>query len=403
MMMRKITSNVLFILLSFQTVYAQDINLETNASFWIGNNAIFFAGGNTTLNGTITNNGTIASFSDLDFVLNQDVGNLLFNGDSEQVLSGDSLLALNVSVDKAGDLILLSNNLIVQGTLDIQDGVIQSAEEDDLLVTGSSQGADGYVEGKLVGITTGSSLTFPMGVNGSANYVTLNGITDTGVVLRVICQAPQSLLLPDEEMVGIADQVEWIIQTVNGETMDAQLSVDYSGLDFTNFSNGAPIRSNGYEPAIAMFFDGDTLYHSLNTSSLTETDAQSGQIVSSQTISIDSAGRRFSVAWIPIIVEPVVYIPNSFAPESTNDDNRIFRPYFSGETISQFSMKVIDSFKKVLYEVDLTEDNIDLSLYGWDGSLKSGKPAENGLYYYSITLTAESETHTRAGTIFLIK
>ncbi len=384
--------------------FAQEIILESNASFWVGGNAIFFVGGNTTLNGAIINNGTIASFSDLDFVLNQDVGNLLFNGDSDQTLSGDSLLALDVSVDKQGDLILLSNNLIVQGTLDIQEGVIQSEEEDDLLVTGSSQGtASGFVEGKLVGITTGSSLTFPMGVNGSANYITLNGVTSNGVVLRMVCQTPQGALLPDEEMVGIADQVEWFVQTVNGETIEAQITVDYSGLDFTNFSNGAPIRSNGFEPAIATFVEIDTLYHSLTTSDLTVTDAQSGQVVSSDFISIDSVGRRFSVAWIPIIVAPHIYVPNSFAPESTMGDNRIFRPFFADEAVSQIEMRVFDSFNKTLYLVRRSEDNIDLSLIGWDGSLKSGKPAENGLYYYSIILKAESETHKKAGAFLLIK
>ena len=94
------------------SVHAQDITLETNAGIWVGSNASFFAGGNTTLSGTVTNNGIIASFSDLDFVLNQNVGNLFFNGVADQTLRGDSLLALNVIVDKQGDLILLSNNLI---------------------------------------------------------------------------------------------------------------------------------------------------------------------------------------------------------------------------------------------------------------------------------------------------
>jgi hypothetical protein len=384
-------------------VLAQTIILENNASFWVGGNAIFFAGGNTTLNGAITNNGTIASFSDLDFVLNQDVGNLLFNGDADQTLSGDSLLALNVSVDKSGDLILLSNNLIVQGTLDVQNGVIQSDEEDDLLVTGSSQGADGYVEGKLVGITTGGPLTFPMGINGFPNYLTLS-TSDNNVVLRVEIQTPQSTLLPDEETVGIADEVEWFVQTVNGETIDVQLTIDYSGLDLTNFTNGVPIRSNGYEPAIATFFEEDTLYHPLSTASFTTSgDRSSGQIISSDFITIDSAGVNFSVALIPIIVAPNFYVPNSFAPDGVFEENKIFRPYFSGEKVSRISMRVLDSFNKILYSEDLSGDNLDLSQIGWDGSLPSGKPAENGLYYWSMTLEAESETYVRGGSILLLK
>ncbi len=401
--MKKIIVYIIFIVLSIQVVDAQTIDLESNATVWVGGNAIFFAGGNTTLNGAIINNGTIASFSDLDFVLNQDVGNLLFNGDSDQNLSGDSLLAQNVQVEKQGNLILLSNNLIVQGILDIQEGVIQSEEEDDLIVTGSSQGtASGYVEGKLIGITTGGELTFPMGINGSPNYLSLTS-SDNGVVLRVICQTPQGTLLPDDEMVGIADEVEWLVQTVNGETIDAQLTIDFSGLDLTNFSNGEPIRSNGYEPAIVTYFESDTLYHALTSSSVTmSSDRNSGRVIGSDIIAIDSIGTSFNIALIPIIVEPILYVPNSFAPNGEFDENKLFKPYFAGASITQISMRIFDSNNKTLYSVNKSGDDLDISSIGWDGTLISGKPAENGLYYFTVTLNAD-RLHKRAGALLLIK
>ncbi|MEQ9307006.1 MAG: hypothetical protein RJQ14_24040, partial [Marinoscillum sp.] len=130
---------------------AQSITFGDQTSLFLGDGTTFFFGGNTTMGGTLINTGTIVSYSNLDFVLNTDVGNVKFTGRLDQELRGDTLDVGDFIVDKEGKLTLLTDRVIVSGSLKTTNGVIDAEEEDDILVSGSSDdlGA-GYVEGKLV-------------------------------------------------------------------------------------------------------------------------------------------------------------------------------------------------------------------------------------------------------------
>ena len=400
--MKKLTSVIPFILCL--GVQAQSISFGDQTSLYIGENTIFFFGGNTSFDGSLTNDGDIVSYSDMDFVLNTEVGNIKFTGRDNQELNGDTLNAGNFVVDKQGTLTLLTDRVIVSGSLMTDNGVIDAEDEDDLLVSGSSEGAgEGYVEGKLVGISQGRPVTFPMGVNGSPNYVTINNLPD-GAVVSVECRIPDpTTLLPDEDMVGISDEVEWILR-VTGDSINANVSVNFSGVDLQNFSNGQEIRSNGYEPAIVLFSKEDTLYHALN-GEVTSSDANftEGAITSDESIWITNEGRRMSIALIPIIVEPTFFVPNAFAPNGTIEDNRIFRPYFAGAQISTITFSVFDSFNKEVYSVSETGTELDLTQYGWNGILSSGQEAPDGVYYYNVRIVAESNQYTKTGSVLLVK
>ncbi|WP_420575622.1 hypothetical protein [Ekhidna sp.] len=383
---------------------AQSITFGDQTSLYLGDGTIFFFGGNTSLNGTLTNTGTIVSYSDFDFVLNTDVGNIKFTGRADQNLKGDTLQVGDFIVDKQGKLTLLTDRVIVSGALETTNGVIDAEDEDDILVSGSSQGSgQGYVEGKLVGISQGTPVTFPMGVNGSPNYVTISNLPNNAVV-SVECKIPdQTTLYPDEDMVGISDEVEWILK-VSGDSVEAQISVNFSGVDLENFSNGEEIRAFEYEPAIVLFSKTDTLFHALSG---TVRDAPSpfteGVITSEESIWITQEGRRMAIALIPIIVEPTFYVPNAFAPTGTIDDNRKFRPYFAGADISSFTFAVYDSFNKEVYSVNQSGSEIDISQYGWNGILNSGQEAPGGVYYYNVRIVAESEEYTQTGSVLLVK
>ncbi|MEQ9467334.1 MAG: gliding motility-associated C-terminal domain-containing protein [Ekhidna sp.] len=385
-------------------VLSQSVTFGDQTSLYLGQGTIFFFGGNTTLDGTLSNSGTIVSYSDIDLVLNTDIGNIKFTGRADQNINGGVLEVGDFIVDKQGKLTLLTEQIIVSGSLVTENGVIDAEEDDDILVSGSSQGTgQGYVEGKLVGISRGNPVTFPMGVNGSPNYVTISNLPNNAIV-SVECKIPDAnQLFPDEDIVGISDEVEWVLK-VTGDSVQAQVSVSFSGVDLQNLSNGENIRAFDYEPAIVLFSKTDTLFHALN-GVVRDTDASfsEGAITSDQSIWITNEGRRMAIALVPVIVEPTFYVPNAFSPNGTIEDNRRFRPYFAGAIVSSFSFSVYDSFNKEVYSANQSNDEVDISQFGWNGILNSGQEAPEGVYYYKVRIVADSEEYTKTGSVLLVK
>lgn len=389
-----------------QLVSAQDnkVTFGNQTSLYLGDGTIFFFGGETTLNGGITNNGTIVSYGHLDFVLNRDVGNLKFTGANDQNLSGDTLDVGDFIVDKQGKLTLLTDRIVVSGALETTNGIIDAEDEEDLLVSGSSQAlGSGYVEGKLVGISQGGPVTFPMGVNGSPNYMTISNLA-SGSIVSVECRIPdQNQLLPNEDMVGLSDEVEWILK-VKGDSTTAQIAVNFSGVDLNNLSNGEPVRANLYTPAIAIFSKQDTLYHPLNgTQNTTDPFSPSGVITSNESIWITNEGRRLAIALIPLVDEPRLYIPKAFAPNATLEENREFRVFFTGTLVTSISIALYDSFNKQVFTVSQSGDDMDVSQFSWNGVLNSGQDAPEGVYYYNVRIVADAEEYKQVGSILLVK
>jgi hypothetical protein len=408
--MRYLLFKLLFLLVLL--VQGQDVSWGAQTTLHIGPSADLSIGGDVIFsNATLNNFGIIYSYGDVDFGSHTDVGNITFLGVGDQLLIGSTAPPLSVgdlTVDKTGKLIL-NAKITVTGNLNVTNGVVESNNVDDLIVTGGSDATgNGFVEGSLVGSTTGSPLTFPMGItagNGTEfkNYITISS-TKPGVVIHVECKpAVPATLLPDEDIVGIADEVEWILTAI-GDSTDALITVNYSGVDLSNFSNGKPINANAYEAAIASYFKTDTLHHSLETSSRTvASDRTNGIIVSSQSVTISKQGTRFSVALIPVITEPTFFVPNSFAPASQIDENRLFRPFFAGAEISKVSMSVFNSLNQKVYGVDLSGTALDLTQIGWDGRLSSGTIASDGVYYFTVRLEAEGKIYEKAGGLLLVK
>ncbi|GAB4242367.1 MAG: hypothetical protein Tsb0034_19800 [Ekhidna sp.] len=401
----KIVFHISLVILSF-SVQAQNITFGSSTTFTLGSEATFYAGGNTYFNGEFSSDGTIISFSDLDFIANDTVGSLRFVGAGDQELFGDTLYITNMEVNKSGNVKVSTDRIFVSGNLNVTSGVIQTDDIDDLIVTGQSNPGRGYVEGKLVGLTSGRPVTFPMGINGFANYVTFSNTT-AGITMIVDCVVPDpTTLLPTEDMVGIADEVEWIVRTVEGET-EAQVAVDFAGLDFINFSNGQSVRANKYAPAVVMIQKEDTIYTALESVEATPEDnasnQTSGRVVSNTTITIDTTATRINVAWLPIVDGPQFYVPNAFSPNGFYEENRVFRPFYANGEITSIQVSVFNSFNEEVYSYNESGTDLDLSLVGWDGSIGSGNEAEAGVYYYRIQLVADAQVYQKTGSVLLVK
>ncbi|MEP3389713.1 MAG: FlgD immunoglobulin-like domain containing protein, partial [Reichenbachiella sp.] len=68
-------------------------------------------------------------------------------------------------------------------------------------------------------------------------------------------------------------------------------------------------------------------------------------------------------------------------------DNTIFRPFVGGVVVSSISFLIFDSFNREVYTATLTGEDLNLDDLGWDGNLKSGQQAPEGVYYYNVSIT----------------
>ena len=405
------------LILTHASLFAQSdtVNLGSSTTFYLGEQASFYFGGNTGFNGTINNQGTIIANRNLNFVDNKEVGNLRFVGAGDQEVFGDTLVVSNLEVQKPlGRVKVMTTQILVEGNLDVTQGAIETDDIDDLIVTGQSQDdGEGYVLGKLVGLTAGQPVTFPMGIEingqGFPNYITFSNTRD-GIVLIVDCLDEPGTLLPSDEMVGIADQIEWIVRTREDST-EATISVDFSGIDFVNFSNGEEIKADIYEPALVVLQKGDTIFQILEPETVTPSNVASGStqsegsIVRTSSIMINTDSTRLALAWIPLVNPDKVrvFVPNAFAPNGIYEENRVFRPFYNGEDMTSISFRVFSAYNDEVYSYAESANNIDLSLIGWDGNLRTGQPAEEGVYYYSLSVIRGGIAEKFESTVLLVR
>ena len=407
--------------------YGQTTIFGDSTTFTLGTRTTFFTGGNATFEGAftigdssaiingdaeflgpLTTNGTIETGGDLNFHGNREVGSLRFTGTGDQsVTSTDTLFVTDMEVDKTGNLTVMSEQIFVEGNLDVTSGVVQTDDIDDLIVTGaSSEEGIGYVEGKLVGESTGGPVSFPTGIDGFRNSITFSG-TRAGIRLVVEVVEPEpGTLFPTEEMVGIADQVEWQVRTIADST-EATMTANFSGVDLVNFSNGQSIRANQYAPALVILQKGDTIYTALNSSEATPVNQNltqtTGRIVSTSTVMLDTAITRINVAWLPFVDGPEFFVPNVFSPDGFYEENRVFRPFFAGGEVTNVTMAVYNAYNSEVFRYAESGADLDLSLIGWDGRLGGGQPAEEGVYYYTIQLVADGQIYQQTSSVLLVK
>ena len=107
-------------------------------------------------------------------------------------------------------------------------------------------------------------------------------------------------------MVGIADEVEWVITTTNQDSVEVSISTLFSGVDLTNFSNGQSIRAQAYSPTVVKLGPNDTIYQDLGVAELLDdlvdvNNLSSGTLTSADKFYVSQQPTYLSVALIPTI------------------------------------------------------------------------------------------------------
>lgn len=404
----------------------------------INNEQKLFLGGNTLFNNILTNNGEIIGIADatLDFVSNENLGTLSFSDAdgadpiSEIILSSiaDTINIDNLSMNTVGKITLPGNFVLIKNSLSIEQGVLNASNQENFLVqgtivaNGNDRATPSYVEGKMLAVTSDNATTFPMGINGFPNYVTINSDTP-GVTVKVECKLPNpDSLFTDENTMGLAQDVEWVIQSL-ADSAEVTVSVDYSGVDFTSTPNF--INAREYDATLQRFGQNDTVYQALRTiasanGNSTTTLPTAGTISTSSKIWISTKPTKFALGISPVLTEPEVYLPNVFSPGASLMDNQVFRPFIGGALVSEVSFLIYDSFNKEVYAETIAGDDLDLETIGWDGTLKSGQQAPEGVYYYRVNLSylisddvsdkyftsgerGQTQDFSKLGTVLLVK
>lgn len=97
------------------------------------------------------------------------------------------------------------------------------------------------------------------------------------------------------------------------------------------------------------------------------------------------------------LLEPIIYIPNSFTP---NDDehNPVFLPILSDFDASDFQLLIFNRWGKQIFETNQYDE-------GWDGTIAlSGKLAPVGTYLYVVTVKdGEGNEIVKRGHVNLVK
>ena len=391
---------ILYILSLFPFLgFSQSFTLGDSAVLSISEGTTFFFGGNTTLNGKLSTTGSIVSYSDIDFVANTDVGNLKFTGTSDQQLMGDTLSVGDFETDKDGILSLNSDQVRVTGTLIPFRGVIRSGEGKMVHAGNVIAEGDGYVEGILYGFVQNQPTIFPMGVAGNPNYITMTTTSGDGL-FRVVCWPDiDTLLIPDEDIIGVSGDVEWRISKLGGtDSLQMVFALNYTGISDLATFDLSKISADYYQPAMAWFDRSDTVYHSLLSQYgdvVSNNLDPDGFIESGESVWVTSVPLRLNMAIVPIAADPILYIPNVFAPAAVNEIDRVFRPFVAGTLVEEVNIIIYDALNQIVYQLNEPIDEVGESIadYGWDGIIQeSGLEAPEGLYFYKIMVKADPET-----------
>ncbi len=387
-------------------VRAQVFYLGESTGLYVGEELSFYIGGNLEANGTLENEGLLELYSDIDFVQNTEGGNITLMGDDDQNVIGQNLTAGLLTLRKSGEVHLQSNQLMAEA-LDLQSGIFNSDAEHQLYVsngqsvTGGSSGA--HVAGSLTMQSVSSEpLRFPMGIDGTYYEELFLKSAPAGTSINVIVRQPDAdRLIPGDSLIGLADEVEWIISHDNSTPFTSVVGIVFEGLDLENYPHQNDIRADKYVTVLARLKNDTLLYSPTGYAELTDTDGVSfGTIVTESAIRITGDTTFLALGKKPAADGPYFYVPNAFAPDGDFDENRLFRPFLEGYDVYSLEIRVWNRFNQEVYRI--SADDPKLSELGWDGTHK-GFDEPEGIYYFKISLESEVGSFSKNGTLLLLR
>ncbi len=361
---------------------AEDSELSISGN-GVNSNSLTSAG-TVFLGGDWTNN-NISNFVD---------ATLFFNGSGAQQFNDNTMLVRGITVAGIGPVTLNVPEITVSESLDFQSGILTSTIDrslilDDADATGGSETS--YYDGTLISRGTGF-LYFPVGNNGHFGPVEFDNIEgiNTEIAVNHIWTNPTDPV-PNSDLIGVSSNGLWSVELLSGSFDGSRLFLDFMDEDLENFVISNEVNATNYSPVIAYADSAGGEFGTLGVATLENTDSVTyGRILSDSLLLFSDTSniRYFAIALAPQVPEDgVVYIPEAFSPSASDPLNQTFRFFGARVSSEDFSMKVYNRKRIMVYE---TSDLAEATQIGWDGTNRNtGNDEPSGIYFYQITYKLE--------------
>lgn len=357
-----------------------------------------------TFSGTLDNSGLLQLEKDVDFGDNHTIGSILLTGPSNQQIIGTTLSAMNFSMAKSGALTFKAERLEVTNTLNLSSGFIHTGGTALRVIGGSITGGSpaSYIDGSLTQVSNGDPLYYPLGLNGNFNSLTVEK-SKPGDEIKVGLEVPiASQLIPGDSLIGLADEIGWVITKESTGPVLTTFVIDFEGIDLAAVPNSSGIKASRFCPVISYLDPQLNAYQPLGIRELLDTDSLSyGILSSSKPLSLTSLPQFISIGKMPLLDGAKFFVPNVFSPSSAKYENKAFRPFLAGVEVADFRMTIWDGLNNQVYSDH--QSNVMLEDVGWDGSISGDNYAAEGVYYYSISVSTPSGDFSKKGSFILLR
>ena len=312
------------------------------------------------------------------FVLNGDVTQVVrHNKDSFHILvltgTGEKIWQEEAEVVKE---VTFNNSLLTtqaSGALIVRDGGI---------ITGAS--ATGYVNGLLFREGVGLR-DFPIGKGGKYLPVSLSNIAGSSdVMLGFEIKEPNTGAQPGAAVKSVS-QIRYAELTKRNGTFDG------SPINLTIGADENQTPSQDLIIAESTLQNG--VYRNLGQGNLSGTIISSGFLIT---------GSFFALALSEPLDANAVFIPNAFAPSSSNAEEQIIKIYSDQLAPEEFEFLVFSKWGNVIFQ---SNSLADMKTTGWNGINKdSGELLSLGVYTYTARgKFINGKTFEKTGNITLIR
>ena len=361
--------------------------------------------------GVVENVGTFTLYGDwlVDNNFNSVNGEISFQGDESQAVEPNELIIETLTINTGGILQFNGNRYLVMENIDFQDGVLETTENTEFILSDGAAVRGGsvnsYFQGSLTAQGNGT-LFFPVGFGGVYSPITFFDASSPDTEITVDFVAPNSVSpFPSDSVVGVSGGGLWEVQSAS-DIEDLLVQIDFMEEDLENFENENNIRRLFDTPVIAAANEPAGPFTSLGVSELFNSDSISfGEITSERRLSLlASQSRYLAIALAPSInPEGVVYVPEAFSPSASDESNRAFRIFGEKIVEEEFSLRIFNRFGIIVYQ---TTSFAEANRVGWDGiNQNTGLEEPTGSYFYSLQLLRENQpaVEQKQGAFYLLR
>lgn len=385
-------TKILILLLSvFSTgLYSQTIFVD-GAQVAVTKGGILCATGGIENSGDIYNSGTITVAHDWknNLTYTDKGGVFILNGVEQQEVFQNGEL-FGILIIDAGGRKVFSSDAGVKDSLILKDGIVEVPSDIKLVLEKNAKTTVGtnytHIDGVLYNTGTGYKL-FPVGTEGEYAPAELHGISDENAVVGL--EAVN--FNPNPEFTGDLSSVSeiryWKMTELNGLTFNAKISLNFD----TEFQTG-----DLENLVVAQADEAYGVYTGIGKSN-TITPINISGITSED----DITKPYFALAYL-ISVGNEYYIPNTFSPRATDEDDRHLKIYGKQFSDEGFNFNVYNKWGNLIF----TSKSLEfMQKEGWDGTNQhSGKGEEFGMYSYIIKAkTLDGKKIERSNTVLIMK